>query len=168
MYHFRQVSLFTSFYSLCYAQKCRQLDAGIAGKIVECIYIMKRLARYVQGTKSVFGIMSQQNPNQVVLKKTSDCLYRPKGTDHFKTPCHACEKHADSHCAAELDIYGCEDLGKGGEGVKAPQRKRKYKCVESPSTLTTLLWCLIQSLLLSSFLELAFLLEKLGFLSYCV
>ena len=79
------------------------------------------------------------NPNQVVLKKTSDCLHRPKGTDHFKTPCHACEKHADSHCAAELDIYGCEDLGKGGEGVKAPQRKRKYKCVESPSTLTTLL-----------------------------
>ncbi|XP_015780708.1 PREDICTED: uncharacterized protein LOC107358622 isoform X5 [Acropora digitifera] len=63
----------------------------------------------------------------------------PKGKDHFKTPCHSSEKHADCYYAAELDIYGCEDLGEGAQGVKAPQRERKYKCVESPPILTTLL-----------------------------
>ncbi|XP_067028752.1 uncharacterized protein [Acropora muricata] len=69
------------------------------------------------------------------------CCYcfGPKRKDHFKTPCHSSEKRADCYYAAELDIYDCEDLGKGAQGVKAPHRERKYKCVESPPILTALL-----------------------------
>lgn len=36
---------------LCHAQKCTQLDTGIAGKVVQYIYIMRRRARYAQGTQ---------------------------------------------------------------------------------------------------------------------
>ena len=59
---------------------------------------------------------------------------------------------------------------KMGSGVKA--RQRKYKCVELPPYLDNIIGVSDSKshviLALTTFLELAFLLEKLGFLSYCL